>query len=394
MVAKNPEKEDVEAAIKGKNILVLGGAGFIGSNLVDRLLNIGCKVGVVDNFSTGRRENLVHILDSIELYEGDISRSAGDLYSILDRFSPNIIVHLATFASVKGAETYPIRDASNTINGTLTLISALEKYSKYAWFEKVLIASSSQIYGEGLYRCSQCKTKQTPFSRKASDISNGKFGLYCETCKNELIPLPTPETKLQQPINNYGVAKWAEEKYLIGFGNKFGIPVIAFRFYNVYGERQLSQGGETAVQSIILRKFFNGENFEVNEDGKQTRDFIYIKDAVEAMILAIKKSNESNIYNIGNHHITLLKLIESFEKAIGKQIPHQIKNVAQTNLGLQKPKQSIQTEKPKAVGTFDIRHAYADWSKAKKELGWYPTTSLEEGLRRMYEWALEHRAIV
>ena len=240
-------------------ILVTGGAGFIGSHLVDELINKKYKVFIIDNLSTGKKENLN---SQAKFYKTDIQSS--NISQIFKQEKPNIIFHLAAQIDVRKSVEDPITDAKINILGTLNLIKnfnlinsspELKKISKF-----IFSSSGGAIYGD-------------------TNI------------------IPTPETHIESPVSPYGIAKLTIEKYLNYYSKIFNLPFVSLRHGNVYGSRQNSQG-EAGVIAIFCNKMLTNEQPTINGDGQQTRDYVFVKDVVRANMDVFEK-NITGIFNIG-----------------------------------------------------------------------------------------------
>ena len=297
-------------------VLVTGGAGFIASHLVDRLIKEGHKVVVIDNLSTGKKENLN---TKAKFYKVDIC--SPKISQIFKKEKPEIVFHFAAQIDVKKSVENPIEDAEINILGTLNLLENCKKFG----VKKIIFASSVGVYGEP---------------------------------KN----LPVKENHPLNPISPYPITKLAIEKYLNYYQSQ-GLDFVSLRYSNIYGPRQISTG-EGGVIAIFIDKLLKRERPTIFGNGNQTRDFLYVDDAVEAAILAIKATTGS-IYNVGtNKEITintLFKLLSNILKA-------KIKPVFQ----------------PICQG--EIIKSRIDYSKAQREFGWKPKFSLEKGLQITIDW--------
>lgn len=255
-------------------IAVTGGAGFIGSNIVDRLIGLGHDVYVVDNLSAGDRRNvnagagftLTDILNK-EALEKEFSN-----------FMPEVCIHHAAQTSVPQSVQDPNRDADINIIGTLNVLNAVRACKA----RKIIFASSAAVYGEPQY-------------------------------------LPIDERHPIDPISCYGISKYASECYIRAFSRMYGIKYTILRYSNVYGIRQIP-GGESGVISIFMNSVINGGKPVIFGDGTQTRDFVYVKDVVETNIAALE-GGDSEILNIGGGKATTIsKLVGYLEQVIGKPI--------------------------------------------------------------------------
>lgn len=299
--------------------LVTGGAGFIGSNLVDALLERGDEVTVLDNISTGRRENLDGALaKGAELVEADI-RDADAVRDVLSGTRPEVIFHLAAQIDVRRSVADPAFDASVNVGGTITLLGAAQE----AGVRRFVNASTGgAIYGEGR-------------------------------------TLPAPEDHPVDPEAPYGQSKWCAEGYCELFRRMHGLSTVSLRFGNVYGPRQ-DPLGEAGVIAIFCGKLLNGGRPTVFGDGLQTRDYVYVGDIVSAMIAAAQ-SDATGAFNVGRgEEITVLDLVAALAGAADRPF---------------EPEHA-----PERPG--EIRHIALDASRARDEFGWESSVRLREGLER------------
>ena len=299
-------------------ILVTGGAGFIGSHLVDRLVQEGHEVVVVDDLSTGKRRNLNR---AAEFYKRDVQGSRLD--GVFRRERPVVLIHLAAQMNIRRSVEDPLFDAQVNILGTLNVLDQAVRYGT----RKIIFASSGgAIYGE-------------------QDV------------------FPAPESHPTRPLSPYGISKLTGEYYLAYHQRVSGIHSVSLRFSNVYGPRQ-DPYGEAGVVAIFTQKMLAGEQPIINGNGRQTRDFIYMDDVVEAHLAALGKDVQG-IYNVGTAHETSVN--ELF-----------IKLVDLTKSGCK------QLYGPAKKG--EQARSVVDASKLRQELGWEPRVSLDEGLARTVEY--------
>jgi len=255
-------------------ILVTGGAGFIGSNLVDALIDAGHQVLVVDNLSTGNKNNLNPKAKFLQL---DIKDKK--LAEVFSSEKPEIVFHLAAQIDVRKSVADPIWDAEQNILGSVSLLE----------------------------NCKQSKVKKIIFSSSGGAI-------YGDTDK-----IPTTEDQPERPISPYGIAKLTIDKYLAYYQQVFGLPYISLRYSNVYGPRQNSKG-EAGVVAIFCDKILAGQQPVINGDGKQTRDYVYVADVVKANLLALD-SDKVGAYNIGTSVETDVNdLAELIKQAAGSDL--------------------------------------------------------------------------
>jgi UDP-glucose 4-epimerase len=236
--------------------LVTGGAGFIGSHLVDALLTKGDKVTVLDNFSTGRRENLNHIEDEVELVEADLS-----LYGTWTKYFKGVdrVFHLAALADIVPSIENPDTYYQANVTGTFNVMKACKKFN----VGKVVYSASSSCYG-------------------IPDI------------------VPTPETAKIQPQYPYALTKFLGEQIVLHWSHVYGIPSVSTRLFNVYGPRSRTSGTYGAVFGVFLAQKLNKKPFTVVGDGTQTRDFTYIEDVTSALVIASESNLKGEIINIGS----------------------------------------------------------------------------------------------
>lgn len=300
------------------NCLVSGGAGFIGSHLVDKLIKENHQVIVVDDLSSGIKKNLNRKAKffQVNIISSRISR-------IFKKIKPELVFHYAGHIEARESVNDPISDAKINIIGSLNILENCRKYK----IKKIIFASSGgEIYGTA---------KEIPF----------------------------PETCYPSPISPYGVAKLTVEKYLDAYFKMFKIPYLSLRYGNVYGPRQ-NPNGEAGVIAIFIKKMLRNEQPIIHGDGRQTKDYIFINDAIEATFLALKK-NFTGIINIGTGKET--SVLEIFNK-LKKLIPSKTK------------------EKYAPFPLCGFKRGCLSIEKVKKILGWQPKYSLEEGLKRTIEW--------
>jgi len=307
----------------GKRVLITGVAGFIGSNLADRLLELGANVISVDNLFNGRLENLDMALKNknFEFHKGDIR----DLNFLLDLFKDvDIVYHQAAFTSVPQSVKMPENCNDVNVNGVLNILNAARRMD----VEKIIFASSSSVYGD------------TP-------------------------TLPKKEDMRRLPISPYGVAKLASEAYMQVYHHVYGLKTTSLRYFNVFGPRQ-RDSPYSGVIAIWLGRIIQNEDLIVFGDGKNSRDFTYIKDIVQANILAAEHDAPGEILNIGaNLPIALTDLAKLMLKITNKE---HLK-IIYTN-----PRPG------------DIIHSYADISKAMDMIKFQPQFNQEQGLKDYFKW--------
>jgi UDP-glucose 4-epimerase len=307
---------------KGKLALVTGGAGFIGSNLVRGLLARRWQVRVLDNFSTGMDRNISDLESRIEVIRGDIRTLSTCRRALKDT---RAVFHLAALPSVARSVEDPISSNEVNVSGTLNLLEAAREQK----VESFVYSSSSSVYGD------------TP-------------------------RLPKRERMRETPMSPYAVSKLTAEKYCQIYARLYGLRTVALRYFNVYGPRQDPSSEYSAVIPKFITALLGGRRPEIYGDGRQTRDFTFIKDVVEANLLAAAAGSAAGTaVNIGaGSRYSLLKLVKVLNSILGTDLP--------PLLG--------------AVRLGDVRHSLAAVDLAGEVIGYQPRYSLEEGLRETVKY--------
>ena len=299
-------------------IVVTGGAGFIGSHLVDRLIQEGHEVVVVDNLSSGKRRNVNR---AAEFYKMDIQSSR--LEQVFRRERPSLVIHLAAQMNVRRSVEDPVFDAQVNILG---MLNVLEQAVRHGTRKALFASSGGAIYGEQ------------------------------ET-------YPAPESHPTQPLSPYGISKLTGEQYLSYYQRISGIQCVSLRYANVYGPRQDAEG-EAGVVAIFTQKMLNGEQAIINGNGRQTRDFVFVEDVVEAN-LAVMGKEVQGTYNVGTGRETTVNDLFQMLTEL-------------TESGLK----SVHGPAKKGEQARSV----IDASKLRQELGWEPRVTLQEGLKRTVEY--------
>lgn len=309
-------------------ILVTGGAGFIGSHIVDRLLDEGYRVRVIDDLSSGERNNLVHHQNnrSLRFIEGDIRD-----FNFVRKTVKGVdaVFHEAALVSVTRSVEDPILSNEINVSGTLNLLKACAEVG----VKRFVFASSSAVYGN---------TEVLPI--------------------REDLPL--------KPLSPYAVDKLACEKYAKVFHEVYGLETVGLRYFNVYGPRQ-KYGPYSGVISIFINSFFENKSPIIYGDGKQTRDFVNVKDVVEANMLALsKRSVAGEVFNISSGKVNTINQIgKIIQKIMDKESFELLHTEARPG---------------------DIKHSYADITKAQNNLKFDPRVQLEKGLSQLIKWYSKH----
>ena len=345
-------------------VLVTGGAGFIGSHLVDELVNRKYKVKVLDIFEEqvhgGKKPDYLN--KGAEYLKGDV-RNPKDLKKAVD--GVNFVFHLAAQVGV-GQSMYQIKKYMdhNTL-GTAVLMEYIIANRASLKIKKVIVASSMSIYGEGAYKCDKCGPSE-PIERLEADLKRKVWEYSCPKCSRPLKPAATTEEKSLRSNSIYAISKKDQEEIVLNLAKAYKLPAVALRFFNVYGPRQSLSNPYTGVCAIFQSRIKNDNPTLIYEDGLQTRDFVSVKDIVAANILVMNsKDADYQYFNVGTGRSTsVLDIAKTLSRLYGKE-----------------PKVIIKNEY--RIG--DIRHCFADISKIKK-IGFKPSVNFDDGMREMVEW--------
>lgn len=354
-----------------KNILITGGAGFIGSNLSLQLLQKGYRITVLDCLHPqihGENPELTSplyqsIKDKVHFIKGDVTNKS-DWQKALE--NQHIVVHFAAETGT-GQSMYEIERYTNVnVSGTAILLDYLTNTQHT--IEKVIVASSRAVYGEGKYFSEKLQQFFYPKDRKETDLENGIFELRNPLDETEFLEvIATDEQSNIQPKSIYGLTKYHQEQALMICCESLNIPCVAFRYQNVYGPGQSLTNPYTGILSIFSTRIKQQKSINIFEDGKESRDFVFIDDVVQATVLGIEKPEANyQVFNVGTGIATnVITVAESLIKNYGIQIPLEI---------------SGQYRKG------DIRHNFADITLIKEKLGFAPTVDFETGLKLFCNW--------
>lgn len=350
-----------------KRVLISGGAGFIGSHLALRLKRKGCRVTVIDNLSKqvhgdALRSPLYRAIRGVVAFiKGDVRDKALWRRALKGQ---DAVVHLAAETGT-GQSMYEIdRYVDVNVRGTAAMLEELS--GGRTEVKKILVASSRAVYGEGRYRCS-AHGVVFPSSRKEVDLRRGDFSVKCPTCGKAAGTLPTDEDSRLQPGSIYGMTKRAQEELVLLAGRARGIPAVALRYQNVYGPGQSMSNPYTGILSIFSTRFLNGHGIDIYEDGTESRDFIYLDDAVRATILALERpAANGQALNVGSGASTdVLTVARTLARELDAAAPIEITGHYR-------------------VG--DIRHNTADLARSRKVLGFTPRYPFTRGVREFVRW--------
>ncbi len=353
-----------------RNVLITGGAGFVGSHLADGLLRQGHAVRVLDELTPQVHPGGVrpdYLSTDVELIHGDV-RDPNLLKDVLTGI--DVIYHFAATVGV-GQSMYEIsRYMSVNTQGTAELLQAV--LDTKAPIEKIVVASSMSIYGEGRYVGADGRSYAPPV-RTVDQLKRGEWEVSVGD-SGPLKPVPTDENKPSEINSMYALSKRDQEELCMIYGRTYGLPVTALRFFNIYGTRQALSNPYTGVAAVFASRMLNGKQPLIFEDGEQQRDFVSIHDIVRANLLAMDapKSN-GEVINVGSGKpVSIRRVAELLANSL-------------ENKGLE----------PVVTGKYragDIRHCYADITRARNLLGYEPQVTHEEGFAELAAWLADQEA--
>jgi dTDP-L-rhamnose 4-epimerase len=351
-------------------ILVSGGAGFIGSHLVDALLAQGERVRVLDNLDPLAHPSGVpsHLDCDAELIEGDL-RDRGTVDRALE--SVDRVFHLGGVVGNGESMVNVRRAVEHNAGGTATLLEAvIERRDR---IRRLVAASSMVVYGEGSYRCPEHALIHPPL-RPPDQMQSREWELRCPHCGEQAAPVPTGEAAPLRPTSVYGITKRDQEELVLVLGRAYRIETVALRYLNVYGPRQALANPYTGVAAIFAARVLNGKRPLVFEDGGQIRDLVHVSDVVSATIAAMNAPQApGHAINVATGaRVEILDLARRIARALGSDIA------------------------PEVTGHYragDIRHCFADVSRARELLGFEAQTGLEAGLPELARWVAGNRVV-
>ena len=344
-----------------ETVLITGGAGFIGSHLADELVRSGYRVRVLDNLTAqvhGDRARPDYLDDSVELQVGDVRDGSAVRQALA---GADAVVHLAARVGV-GQSMYEIAEYTSVNDlGTAVLLEALLDRP----VKKLVVASSMSVYGEGAYETPN-GVPCVPQERTRAQLERGEWeprGAGGE----ELRPVPTTEAKPPALTSFYALQKYDQERMCLLFGSAYRVPVVALRFFNVYGPRQALSNPYTGVLAIFAARLLNGRPPLVFEDGHQRRDFVSVRDVARACRLALEDERANgHVLNVGSgRSVSVREIHEELALVLGASLEAEV------------------------TGTYrvgDIRHCFADVTRARELLGFEATVELEEGIAELGQW--------
>jgi dTDP-L-rhamnose 4-epimerase len=351
-----------------KNVLITGGAGFIGSHLALRLLEEGYQVRVLDNLSEQIHGKVpattsplyASIKDRVDFMLGTVTSREDLERAIKDQ---HVIVHLAAETGT-GQSMYLVEKYTHVnIQGTAILLDILTNQPHQV--EKVVVASSRSIYGEGKYASKELGVVY-PSHRADIDMKAGDFEVkYPGAGQLEL--MATDESSRIHPSSVYGVTKQVQEQLVMNVCGALGIAAVAFRYQNVYGPGQSLSNPYTGILSIFSTRIRSGQSINIFEDGLESRDFVFISDVVEATVAGIARDSGNNkVFNVGTGQaITVLDVARTLMRTFGKEVPLEVTGMYR-------------------IG--DIRHNYADVTLLRELLQVTPKVQFDEGIRKFVAW--------
>lgn len=351
-----------------KNVLVTGGAGFIGSFIVDALVKAGHHVHILDNLDSqvhGKERKKPDYLNAeAEFILGDICDR--DSFAKALR-GVEVVFHEAGAVGV-GQSMYQVkRYVENNTLGIANLLDIVAS-GECKTLEKMIVPSSMSIYGEGAYTCETCGTVY-PSQRPLQMLEKHKWDPVCPLCGAKITHKSVSEDKPLHPASVYAITKRDHEELSLIVGKAYGISTFTLRYFNVYGPRQALTNPYTGVAAIFCGNLLRGKPPLIFEDGHQMRDFIHISDIVSATLACMEQTHvQHGVYNVGSgDQISIIELARLISREMGSSI------------------KSVVTNRFR-VG--DIRHCYADISRIERELGWKPKVKLEHGIGDLIRWVI------
>ena len=350
-----------------KNILITGGAGFIGSNIAINLVKQGYNVTILDNLSRqihgeNKDSTLYRSIKGITNFIlGDVCNKSDWKVALKGQ---DAIIHLAAETGTTQSMYQFSKYTDVNVVGTANLHDVLN--SERHNIKKIVLGSSRSVYGEGKYYSNEHGFVY-PLSRKEEDLLNQDFNVKCPISNLDVKPVPTDEKSKINPLSIYATTKCQQENLILQMGEKFNIQTVILRYQNVFGPGQSLRNPYTGVLSIFSTRILNDNDIEIYEDGKESRDFVYIDDVVEGTISALTKDiNTGSVFNIGS----------------GK--PNSIYKVATMLFKLYKKDINILITGKFRLG--DIRHSIADLKKSQLELDYHPNIPFSKGISKFVDW--------
>lgn len=350
-------------------VLITGGAGFIGSNIALKLLKKGYRVTVLDTLSEqihGSNPESTSplyqkIKDKVDFIKGDVNNQDDLEKALVD---VDYVIHLAAETGT-GQSMYEIKKYVDTnIGGTALFLDILTNTEHHV--KRVVVAESRAVYGEGKYHCPICGDVY-PYERTDEDLAKGDFECKCPKCGGEVNLIATTEDSAIHPSSVYGISKQVQGQLVHLVCKSIGVESVSFRYQNVYGPGQSLTNPYTGILSIFSTRIKNGNGINIFEDGKETRDFVYIEDVVDATILGMEVPEANgHVFNVGTGIATdVLTVANTLCEKYGINVPITVSG--NYRLG-------------------DIRHNFADITAARQILGFEPKWSFSDGIEQFTNW--------
>ncbi len=352
-----------------EKVLITGGAGFIGSHLAKNLISNGCFVRILDPLTQQVHGSVPGGLDWLNGNQIEFIRDSVNNIEVLKDSLDGIdtVVHLAAETGTGQSMYETTRYFGANVQGTATLIDALQNTKKFSSVKSVVVASSRAVYGEGAYLCPS-HGLVFPSSRANESLAQGDFELYCPDCGHVLQVTDTFESSPFQPVSIYGLTKQVQEQLVLMYARTHGINGIALRYQNVFGPGQSLKNPYTGILAVFSNLARQGQPIDVYEDGNESRDFVYIEDVVNATVRAVRyPGSYVGALNVGTgHSVSVISVAQEINEYFGNQ------------------------SEIKVSGSFrygDIRHNKAGTENLKSILNYQPCVSFRDGLHRFLAWA-------
>ncbi len=351
-------------------VLVTGGAGFVGSHLVDALLRRGDRDRVLDNLDPQAHEGGVaaHLARDAELVRGDL-RDEECTGAALD--GVEVVFHQAGMVG-NGQSMYEMQSYVD-VNGCGTAVLLQQALRRRDTLRRIVAASSMVVYGEGAYHCDVHGTV-APGLRRSDDLERARWEQRCPRCGATVRAVATPEEHPLQPASPYAISKRTAEELVLTAGAAHGLEVVALRYLNVYGSRQALSNPYTGVAAIFATQLLGGRAPVIFEDGMQRRDFVHVSDVVRANLLAADSARAAgHALNVGTGaSITILDLARRLAALLGRDVEPQVTD---------------------SFRAGDVRHCWADVSRARDLLGFAATADRDAELQRLATWVLDQAPV-
>ena len=368
---EHKQKNDHSDQTNQKHVLITGGAGFIGSALALKLKTLNYNVIIFDNLSKqihgGNPEKTSATYSKVKNFENVIIADIRDREAVKKSLiNVDAVVHLAAETGTGQSMYNVVNYCDVNIQGTAILIEEILNLKNQV--KKIIVASSRAIYGEGLYKCKD-HGSQNPGPRDHNKMTQKLFNHYCEHCGQELEQLATVESTASKPQSIYGVTKLAQEELILNAAKAAEIDAVALRFQNVYGPGQALSNPYTGILSIFSTRARENKPISIFEDGLESRDFVYIDDIVESLVLSLEnKTSGQFVFNVGSG------------------VKTSVNEVVQAIIKFFKSTSEITISGQYRVG--DIRHNHADLNKINKILGFKPNVFFETGVKNFLDWVI------